>query len=93
MRALGWKEGVSVIPKIKRIIPRDHFKLYIEFDNGEEVIYDVQEDIDAIEDFQLLKTQQGLFQNFQIDESRTCIFWSDRIDLPSDTLFEYGRKL
>ena len=59
----------------------------------EEVIYDVQEDIDTIEDFQLLKTQQGLFQNFQVDESRTCIFWSDRIDLPSDTLFEYGRKL
>ena len=57
------------------------------------VIYDVQEDIDTIEDFQLLKTQQGLFQNFQVDESRTCIFWSDRIDLPSDTLFEYGRKL
>ena len=82
-----------MIPRIKRIIPRDHFKLYIGFDNGEEVIYDVQEDIDAIEDFQLLKTQQGLFQNFQIDESRTCIFWSDRIDLPSDTLFEYGRKL
>ena len=52
-----------MIPKIKRIIPRDHFKLYIEFDDGEKVIYDVQEDIDTIEDFQLLKTQQGLFQN------------------------------
>lgn len=25
-----------------------------------------------------------------IDKSRTCVYWNDRIDLPSDTLYEYG---
>ena len=27
----------------------------------------------------------------QLDESRTCVFWSEDIDLPSDTLYEYGK--
>ena len=26
----------------------------------------------------------------KIDKSRTCVYWNDRIDLPSDTLYEYG---
>lgn len=24
----------------------------------------------------------------QLDESRTCVFWSDEIDLPSDAIYE-----
>ena len=46
-----------------------------------------------LEDFEPLKTEHGLFENYQLDDSRTCIFWSDRIDLPSDTLLEYGKKV
>ena len=64
--------------------------MYIEFDEGEPVIYNVGEDIETIPDFQILKTEAGLFNNFQVDESRTCLYWSDRVDLPSDTLQEYG---
>lgn len=26
----------------------------------------------------------------QLDSSRTCIFWNDRVDLASDTILEYG---
>lgn len=79
-----------MIPRIKRIEPLPDYQLYIEFDGGEKVIYNVMDDIEAVQDFEPLRTEYGLFQNFQIDESRTCVSWSDRIDLPSDTLLEYG---
>ena len=79
-----------MIPRIKSIEPLPDYQLYIEFDDGQKVIYNVMEDIETIQDFEPLRTECGLFQNFQIDESRTCVSWSDRIDLPSDTLLEYG---
>lgn len=82
-----------MIPKIKSVKPQENYKLLIQFDGGETVLYNVLEDIDAIDDFGPLKTERGLFENVQLDDSRTCIYWSDRIDLPSDTLLEYGEKV
>jgi len=82
-----------VIPRIKSVKPQENYKLLIQFDGGETVIYNVLEDIDAIDDFVPLKTERGLFENVQLDDSRTCIYWSDRIDLPSDTLLEYGERV
>lgn len=82
-----------MIPRIKSVKPQENYKLLIQFDGGETVIYNVLEDIDAIDDFGPLKTERGLFENVQLDDSRTCIYWSDRIDLPSDTLLEYGEKV
>ena len=82
-----------MIPRIKSVKPQENYKLLIQFDGGETVIYNVLEDIDAIDDFGPLKTESGLFENVQLDDSRTCIYWSDRIDLPSDTLLEYGEKV
>ncbi len=82
-----------MIPRIKSVKPQDNYKLLIQFDGGETVIYNVLEDIDAIDDFVPLKTERGLFENVQLDDSRTCIYWSDRIDLPSDTLLEYGERV
>ncbi len=82
-----------MIPKIKSVKPQENYKLLIQFDGGETVLYNVLEDIDAIDDFGPLKTERGLFENVQLDDSRTCIYWSDRIDLPSDTLLEYGERV
>ena len=82
-----------MIPRIKSVKPQDNYKLLIQFDGGETVIYNVLEDIDAIDDFVPLKTERGLFEHVQLDDSRTCIYWSDRIDLPSDTLLEYGERV
>lgn len=82
-----------MIPRIKSVKPQENYKLLIQFDGGETVIYNVLEDIDAIDDFVPLKTERGLFENVQLDDSRTCIYWSDRIDLPSDTLLEYGERI
>ena len=81
-----------MIPRIKYIEPRENYTLFIIFDDGQQVLYDVQDDINEIPDFSVLKTETSLFKNVQLDESRTCIYWSDRVDLPSDTLLEYGKK-
>ena len=81
-----------MIPRIKTFQPLEGFQLLVSFDDGYLVRYDVAEDIAAIPAFADLKTEYGLFENAQLDSSRTCIYWSDQIDLPSDTIYEYGVK-
>ena len=79
-----------MIPKIKMVEPMPDYKLKVLFDDGKTVIYNVKEDIDTIESYKDLATVHGLFQQVQLDESRTCVYWNDQIDLPSDTIYEYG---
>lgn len=78
-----------MIPKIKNIKPIDGFMLQVVFDDGKNVLYNVGEDIESIPSYQDLKTIHGLFKQAQVDESRTCVFWNDMIDIPSDTIYEY----
>lgn len=80
-----------MIPRIKHIEPLDDYKLLITFDDGLVVCYDVREDIDAVEDFKSLETVVGLWQQVKLDSSRTCVYWNDRIDIASDTIYEYGK--
>lgn len=82
-----------MIPRIKIVEAREDFKLFVRFDDGREVLYDVKEDIAVIPDFKPLKTTFGLWQQVQLDSSRTCVFWNDRIDLPNDTINEFGEHL
>lgn len=67
------------------------FCLRAVFDDGREVIYDVKEDMEQIESYCDLRIVRGLFEQVQLDQSRTCVFWNDYIDLPSDAIYEYGR--
>ena len=78
-----------MIPKIKMVEPMPDFKLKVLFDDGKTVIYNVKDDIETIESYKDLATVHGLFQQVQLDESRTCVYWNDQIDLPSDTIYEY----
>ena len=39
------------------------------------------------------KKSRGCTKNAKLDESRTCVYWNDRIDLPSDTIYKYGTRL
>ena len=82
-----------MIPKIKTVLPLDNYILQVSFDSGEIMLYNVKEDIDTIPSYKDLETINGLFNQVQIDESRTCIFWTDLIDLPSDIIFEYGTPI
>ena len=79
-----------MIPRIQTFQPLDNYQLFVRFDDGREVHYDVAEDISTIPAFHALRTELGLFKNAQLDSSRTCLYWSDTIDLPSDTIYEYG---
>lgn len=80
-----------MIPKIKDITPLPDFLLRVVFDDGKAVLYDVKEDMEQIESYRDLRSITGLFNQVQLDQCRTCVFWNDRIDLPSDTIYEYGR--
>jgi len=82
-----------MIPRISRIEPMADFKIRVTFDEGRVVVYDVGVDIKEIKVFEDLKTLPYLFKNATLDSSRTCIVWNERIDLPSDTIYEYGQPV
>ena len=79
-----------MIPRIKSYQPLEDYQLLVSFDDGRKVRYDVADDIHSLPAFRDLETERGLFENAQLDKSRTCIYWNDRIDLPSDAIYEYG---
>jgi hypothetical protein len=82
-----------MIPRISRIEPMADFKIRVTFDEGRTVVYDVGVDIKEIKAFEDLKSLPYLFKNATLDSSRTCIVWNERIDLPSDTIYEYGQPV
>ncbi|MCI6180669.1 MAG: DUF2442 domain-containing protein [Treponema porcinum] len=82
-----------MIPRIKSVNDRNDYKLEVLFDDGKRVLYDVKEDINQIPDFKDLIAIDGLWKQFALDESRTCIYWNDRIDLASDSVYEYGKEI
>lgn len=79
-----------MIKRIKKIEPLTDFQLAVQFDDGKKVIYDAKEDIETLPGYHLLREIRGLFESVQLDESRTCVYWNDEIDLPSDAIYEYG---
>ena len=82
-----------MLPRINKIIAKNDYILYVLFDSGEKVLYDLKEDISDIPSFSILEEQSGLFECVKLDESRTCLYWSDDVDLPSDTILEYGKRI
>ena len=81
-----------MIQRIKDIQTLPDYMLSIQFDDGRQVLYDMKEDM-ALPGYDQLKTVTGLFDQVQLDASRTCIYWNDEIDLPSDILYEYGKQI
>lgn len=79
-----------MLPKIKSICPLQDYLLQVCFEDGVKVLYDLKDDIKTLKAFKVLETEYGLFQNAQLDSSRTCVFWNDEVDLASDTILEYG---
>ncbi len=81
-----------MIPRIRSVKPLKNFILYITFDDGKKCFYDVGKDIECIKGYEDLKYIYGLFEQVKLDKSRTCVFWNDFIDLPSDILYEFATK-
>ena len=82
-----------MIPRIKKLEALDHYVLYVVFDDGKTVEYDVKEDMDTIDSYKALREVYGLFKQVNLDQSRTCVYWNDEIDLPSDMIYEYGKEV
>ena len=82
-----------MIPRIKKLQPKEDYRLLVEFEDGKVVLYDVNSDINDIPSYNELRTRKGLFNSVQIDASRTCVYWTGDIDLPSDIIYEYGKTL
>lgn len=78
-----------MIQRIRFVAPLPDYRLDVAFDDGKRVVYDVKEDM-HLPNYSQLREVTGLFQQVRLDESRTCVYWNDEIDLPSDTIYEYG---
>ena len=81
-----------MIQRICSIKPLPDYVLSVSFDDGKKVLYDVKDDL-SLPGYALLREVKGLFQQVQLDGSRTCVFWNDEIDLPSDAIYEYGTPI
>lgn len=77
-----------MIPRIKSVKPLENYLLQVVFDDGKSGIYDMKEDINIIPQYKDLQDIKGLFERVNLDKSRTCVFWSDEIDVPSDAIYE-----
>lgn len=80
-----------MIPRIKSVTPLENFMLHVIFDDGRDCIYDLSDDMKKLKGYADLKKIHGLYEQVRLDESRTCIFWNDYIDLPSDIIYEYSK--
>ena len=80
-----------LIPRIKALNILDDYLLKVTFDDGKTVIYDVKDDINDIPSYRDLMNIKGLFSRARLDESRTVVSWTEDIDLPSDSIYEYGK--
>jgi len=85
--------GDKMIPRIISVEPLTDYRLQVIFDDRKTVVYDVKDDIRKISSYKDLMTIPGLFYHVQLDPSRTCVYWTDEIDLPSDTIYEYGLQV
>ena len=81
---------MAMIPRIKYITPLSGYKLYAEFDDGRKVRYDLADDFASLPNYSMLTDIAGLFEQATLDSSRTVVYWNDLVDLPSDTIYEYG---
>ena len=86
-----FEREVLMIPRIISLKPTSDLLLQVVFDGGITVLYDVKEDL-GLPGYQSLQSEPGLFESVQLDPSRTCVYWTEEIDLPSDTIYEYGKK-
>ena len=81
----------TMIPRINKLTVLDNYVLYVEFDDGYKVTYNVMDDIETLPVFRALLNVHGLFKQAQLDTSRTCVYWNDEIDLASDSIYEFGK--
>ena len=76
---------------VPRFVKMESLFLFVEFDDGYKVLYDVKDDIKTLPSFRALVDVYGLFKQAQLDTSRTCVYWNDKINLASYSINEYAK--
>ena len=76
--------------KVKNVAPLNNYLLSVSFVEGITKLYDVKPLFKKWDVFNKLKNN-NLFYDVQVDQGGFGISWNDEIDLPSDTIYEYGR--
>lgn len=71
---------------------KSNYILSVSFDDGKCVLYDLKEDMKQLPGYSDLSEIPGLCEKIHLDASRTCVYWNDYIDLPSDIIYEYGTE-
>ena len=82
-----------MIIRIRELKAAPDYRLSVVFDDGKRVLYDMAEDMRKIPAYGRLEDAPGLFQQVQLDQSRTCVYWNDEIDIPSDWIYERGAEI
>ena len=67
------KTSTIMIPRIKKMSVLDDYILFVEFDDGYKVLYDVKDDIKTLPSFRALVDVYGLFKQAQLDKPNLCI--------------------
>ena len=62
-----------MIPRIKKMSVLDDYILFVKFDDGYKVLYDVKDDIKTLHSFRALVDVYGLFKQAQLDKPNLCI--------------------
>lgn len=81
-----------MIIRMKSVEPLDDYILLVTFDDDRIVEYDMKDDMKTLPSYDDLERIHGLWQQVRLDESRTCVYWNDYIDLPGDMIYEYGKE-
>ena len=82
-----------MIIRMKSVEPLDDYILLVTFDDDKVVEYDMKDDMKTLPYYDDLERIQGLWKQVLLDESRTCVYWNDYIDLPSDMIYEFGKEI
>ena len=79
--------------KIRSVTPLPGSALLIHFADGCARRYEMATLMDQMQAFSPLRDTPGLFEQVRVDPGGYGISWNDEIDLPSDTLYEYGKLI
>ena len=73
--------------RIKKVKPLDNYKLLVTFFNDEIKEYNVGIWFDKNQDFKILSSTTGLFEQVKVDTGGYGISWNDELDLSCNELY------
>ena len=79
--------------KVKMVQPLPEYNLLVQFQNGEQKLYNVQPLFDKWEGFKALGITRGLFEQVKVDVGGYGVSWNDKVDLSCDELYYNGVML